>query len=184
MFTSCVQNVGIPASDIQKLQNAGIYTVDGLARAPRRELEAIKGLSSAKVDKLLKEGMPAMHHDEHRVDLMMCTLMQEAICTVTHSLKTATQSALPFWATHRDPLICHTAWNMVPMGFTTATVIQAMHQEKIKISCGAKDLDDILEGGMETGTITEMYGENRSGKTQLCHTLCVTCQVTSLSLQL
>jgi predicted RecB family nuclease len=53
-----VQNVGIPASDIQKLQNAGIYTVDGLARAPRRELEAIKGLSGAKVDKLLKEGMP------------------------------------------------------------------------------------------------------------------------------
>lgn len=70
---------------------------------------------------------------------------------------------------------------MVPMGFTTATVVQAMHQEKIKISCGAKDLDDILEGGMETGSITEMYGENRSGKTQLCHTLCVTCQVCSSS---
>lgn len=54
-----MQNVGIPAADIQKLQTAGIYTVDGLARAPRRELEAVKGLSSAKVDKLLKEGAPA-----------------------------------------------------------------------------------------------------------------------------
>jgi DNA repair protein RAD51 len=73
--------------------------------------------------------------------------------------------------------LCPAAWNMVPMGFTTATVVQAMHQDKIKISCGAKELDDILEGGMETGSITEMYGENRSGKTQLCHTLCVTCQV-------
>lgn len=72
---------------------------------------------------------------------------------------------------------CPAAWNMVPMGFTTATVVQAMHQDKIKISCGAKELDEILEGGMETGSITEMYGENRSGKTQLCHTLCVTCQV-------
>ena len=30
---------------------------------------------------------------------------------------------------------------------------------------------------METGSITELYGEFRSGKTQLCHTLCVTCQV-------
>ncbi|KAF3772790.1 DNA repair RAD51-like protein [Nymphaea thermarum] len=31
--------------------------------------------------------------------------------------------------------------------------------------------------GIETGSITEIYGEFRSGKTQLCHTLCVTCQL-------
>jgi DNA repair protein RAD51 len=35
----------------------------------------------------------------------------------------------------------------------------------------------LAAGGVETGSITEMYGEFRSGKTQLCHTLCVTCQV-------
>ncbi|KAJ0856635.1 putative squalene monooxygenase [Helianthus annuus] len=29
---------------------------------------------------------------------------------------------------------------------------------------------------IETGSITEIYDEFRSGKTQLCHTLCVTCQ--------
>lgn len=34
-----------------------------------------------------------------------------------------------------------------------------------------------MTGGIETGSITEIYGEFRSGKTQLCHTLCVTCQV-------
>lgn len=38
----------------------------------------------------------------------------------------------------------------------------------------------LLPGGVETGSITELYGEFRSGKTQLCHTLCVTCQVSSL----
>lgn len=32
-------------------------------------------------------------------------------------------------------------------------------------------------GGMETGSITELFGEFRTGKTQLCHTLCVTCQL-------
>lgn len=32
-------------------------------------------------------------------------------------------------------------------------------------------------GGLETGSITEIYGEYRCGKTQICHTLCVTCQV-------
>ena len=30
---------------------------------------------------------------------------------------------------------------------------------------------------METGSITELYGEFRTGKTQLCHTLCVICQL-------
>jgi RecA/RadA recombinase len=32
-------------------------------------------------------------------------------------------------------------------------------------------------GGLETGSITEIYGEFRTGKTQLSHTLCVTCQL-------
>uniref|UniRef100_A0A8C4PW28 RecA family profile 1 domain-containing protein n=1 Tax=Eptatretus burgeri TaxID=7764 RepID=A0A8C4PW28_EPTBU len=31
--------------------------------------------------------------------------------------------------------------------------------------------------GIETGSITELFGEFRTGKTQLCHTLAVTCQV-------
>ena len=34
-----------------------------------------------------------------------------------------------------------------------------------------------MEGGIETGSITEVFGEFRTGKTQLCHTLCVTCQM-------
>lgn len=32
-------------------------------------------------------------------------------------------------------------------------------------------------GGIETGSITELFGEFRTGKSQLCHTLAVTCQV-------
>lgn len=32
-------------------------------------------------------------------------------------------------------------------------------------------------GGLETGSITEIFGEYRCGKTQFCHTLCVTCQL-------
>lgn len=35
----------------------------------------------------------------------------------------------------------------------------------------------MLKGGIETGSITELYGEFRTGKTQLCHQLCVTCQL-------
>jgi DNA repair protein RAD51 len=34
-----------------------------------------------------------------------------------------------------------------------------------------------LLGGIETGSITELFGEFRTGKSQICHTLAVTCQV-------
>ena len=35
----------------------------------------------------------------------------------------------------------------------------------------------LFSGGFETGSITEMFGEFRTGKTQLCHTLAVACQL-------
>jgi len=47
----------------------------------------------------------------------------------------------------------------------------------IYITTGAAQLDKILEGGIETGYITELFGEFGTGKTQLCHQLCVTCQL-------
>ncbi|CAB1117854.1 unnamed protein product [Ectocarpus sp. CCAP 1310/34] len=46
-----------------------------------------------------------------------------------------------------------------------------------KVHTGSKQLDALLGGGIETGSITEFFGEFRSGKTQLCHTLCVTSQL-------
>lgn len=36
---------------------------------------------------------------------------------------------------------------------------------------------NIQTDGVETGAITEVFGEFRTGKTQLCHTLAVTCQL-------
>jgi RecA/RadA recombinase len=41
---------------------------------------------------------------------------------------------------------------------------------------GSHDLDVLLGGGIETGSLTEIFGEFRTGKTQMCHTLCVTAQ--------
>lgn len=66
---------------------------------------------------------------------------------------------------------------LVPMGFTTATEFHQKRSEIIQITTGCKELDKLLQGGFETGSITEMFGEFRTGKTQLCHQLCVTCQL-------
>eukprot|EP00960_Hanusia_phi_P042899 755763-Hanusia_phi.AAC.1 len=69
------------------------------------------------------------------------------------------------------------AAKLVPMGFTTAAEYHKQRQEIIQIHTGSKELDKLLGGGFETGSITEMFGEFRTGKTQLCHQLCVTCQL-------
>ena len=63
------------------------------------------------------------------------------------------------------------------MGFTTATEFHIRRSELICISTGSKQLDALLGGGIETGSITELFGEFRTGKSQICHTLAVTCQL-------
>lgn len=63
------------------------------------------------------------------------------------------------------------------MGFQTATEMHARRSELISLTTGSRELDKLLGGGVETGSITEMFGEFRTGKTQLCHTLAVTCQL-------
>ncbi|KAI7906795.1 DNA repair protein RAD51 [Cokeromyces recurvatus] len=69
------------------------------------------------------------------------------------------------------------ASNMVDLGFTTGADIYQHQKETIHITTGSKELNHILGGGIETGTITEVYGEYRTGKSQLCHMLAVTSQL-------
>lgn len=69
------------------------------------------------------------------------------------------------------------AAKLVPMGFSTATLFHQARKELVFISTGSREIDKLLGGGIETGAITELFGEFRTGKTQLCHTLCVTSQL-------
>jgi DNA repair protein RAD51 len=69
------------------------------------------------------------------------------------------------------------ASKLVPMGFTTATEFHIRRSELIAITTGSSQLDALLGGGFETGSITELFGEFRTGKSQICHTLAVTCQL-------
>lgn len=65
----------------------------------------------------------------------------------------------------------------VQTGFTTATDFHLKRSELIQLTTGSKELDKLLGGGIETGSLTELFGEFRTGKTQICHTLAVTCQL-------
>ncbi|KAJ2500994.1 recombinase rad51 [Coemansia sp. RSA 1972] len=126
---SNLEQVGISASDVKKLNEAGYYTVESVAYTPRKQLLTIKGFSDTKVDKVL-----------------------------------------------------HEAAKLVPMGFTTASDYHAKRLELTCITTGSTELDKLLGGrGIETGSITELFGEFRTGKSQICHTLAVTCQLDEAS---
>ncbi|KAI1719445.1 rad51 domain-containing protein [Ditylenchus destructor] len=121
---SRLEQYGINPSDIKKLREAGYYTIESVARAPKKELLNVRGLSDTKVDKISDE-------------------------------------------THR----------IIPMGFTSASDVHVIRADKIYIKTGSRELDRLLGGGIETGSITEIIGEFRTGKSQLCHQLAVICQM-------
>lgn len=119
-----LQEQGIAANDLQKLNDAGFHTIESVAHATVRKLSEVRGLSEAKVLKLK--------------DLVK---------------------------------------TLVPMEFKTAADALEDRKALVTLTTGSTELDKLLEGGIETGSLTEVFGEFRTGKTQLCHTLCVTCQM-------
>lgn len=62
-------------------------------------------------------------------------------------------------------------------GFLTALEVSEKRRYVFRVSTGSKELDKLMGGGVESMAITEVFGEFRTGKTQLSHTLCVTCQL-------
>ncbi|WMV47811.1 hypothetical protein MTR67_041196 [Solanum verrucosum] len=114
---------GINAGDVKKLQDAGIYTCNGLMMHTKKNLTGIKGLSEAKVEK-----------------------------------------------------ICEAAEKIVNFGYITGSEALLKRKAVVRITTGSQALDELLGGGIETSAITEAFGEFRSGKTQLAHTLCVSTQ--------
>ncbi|KAJ3351780.1 Meiotic recombination protein dmc1 [Entophlyctis luteolus] len=69
------------------------------------------------------------------------------------------------------------AAKLLPNGFITGTELSVKRRQVFRLSTGSKEFDKILNGGIESASITEAFGEFRTGKTQLAHTLCVVAQL-------
>ncbi len=63
------------------------------------------------------------------------------------------------------------------LGFKSAEVIWEHRKNIARITTGSQELDDVLGGGIETGSVIEFFGEFRTGKTQIMHQLCVNVQL-------
>lgn len=124
ILVQSLEQVGVAAADVKKLQEGGFNTVEAIAFSTRKQLIGVKGISEAKADKIMAA-----------------------------------------------------AAQLVPMGFASANEYNQQRQDMVYISTGSTELNKLLNGGIETGSVTEMFGEFRTGKTQLCHTLAVTCQL-------
>lgn len=66
---------------------------------------------------------------------------------------------------------------LLPSSFITGIEALEKRQQVYRISTGSKEFDKLLGGGVQSLSITEAFGEFRTGKTQLSHTLCVTTQL-------
>ncbi|MCM1985484.1 DNA repair and recombination protein RadA [Methanococcoides seepicolus] len=62
-------------------------------------------------------------------------------------------------------------------GFETGDLVLERRKLVGKLSTGCTEFDEMMGGGIETQSITEMYGEFGSGKTQIAHQLAVNVQL-------
>ncbi len=69
------------------------------------------------------------------------------------------------------------AREQLDIGFESGLQVLERRLSIGKISTGSKNLDELLGGGVETLGMTEFAGEFRTGKTQICHQLCVMTQL-------
>ncbi len=61
------------------------------------------------------------------------------------------------------------------LGLKKASSYEEAAKTRIKLSSGSKAFNELLGGGFETGSITELAGENGCGKTQIAHQLAINC---------
>jgi DNA repair protein RadA len=67
--------------------------------------------------------------------------------------------------------------NKLGIGFKSAEDVWEHRKNITRITTSSDELDDLLGGGIETGSLIEFFGEFRTGKTQIAHQLCVNVQL-------
>jgi len=121
-----------------------------------RDIEDIPGIGPATAEKLRKMGYSTV----------------ESLATA--SLKELTQFLGEKTA---YSIVTEARKHLISIPFMRADEYMKLRKTVEKLTTGCKKLDELLGGGIETQAITEFYGEFGTGKSQICHQLCVTVQL-------
>ena len=91
--------------------------------------------------------------------VMMWSLVNKGAIPAITLKQTFSQKMRATWRLIPVVLLIVAVIGSIYAGFTTATEIHSRRSELVHITTGASGLDTILGGGIETGAITELYGE-------------------------
>lgn len=72
--------------------------------------------------------------------------------------------------------VINTARDSLDMGFESGDQLLKRRSNLFHLTTGSSNFDTMLGGGLESGSITECFGEFSTGKTNLGHVLCVNLQ--------
>lgn len=125
--------------------------------AVKHELEDVEGVGPATIEKLKIAGVlsvEALAVTPTRTLVEIADLTEEKASSITRNAR-----------------------SLLNIRFTTAKDVLSKRQNIGYITTGSKAIDSLLGKGIESQALTELIGEFGSGKTQICHQLCVGVQL-------
>ncbi|MHA2102596.1 MAG: DNA repair and recombination protein RadA [Candidatus Hodarchaeales archaeon] len=124
-----------------------------------------------------------MVNDDPFIDLKVPDIVKQKISTKYSSLATLSRAPAQELSEHIGISLkvaksaISSARKLLKQTPITAMELLEEYKNKRKLTTGSQKLDEILAGGLSTGSITEIIGEYASGKSQLAFQLCVNAQL-------
>jgi DNA repair protein RadA len=125
-------------------------------------MEDIPDITSDMIEKLKKLNIDSVYQLAVQNPLELASEYEDASLNV--------ESASTLITNARKLLVKN---NVLANEFSTADEVLEKRNKLSRYITGSESFDRFLDGGFETQAITELYGEFGSGKSQICHTLCV-----------
>ena len=132
------------------------------SRLKELTMEGIPDITSDIIDKLKKLNINSVYQLAVQSPIELALEFEDTSLNV--------ESASTLIANARKILIDN---EVLSQEFLTGDDLLEKRNKLSRYATGSESLDNLMNGGFETQAITELVGEFGSGKSQICHTLCV-----------
>jgi DNA repair protein RadA len=152
----------------------------GPLREPFQEVAKESGPSGAALPEISIEELKNEKGRKLLNSTQLRTLEEAGFRTAEDILEIATKRELSLLLTPKtaEKLWITAAETLMPRTFRSAAEIQKLRHTHVEyLTTGSRKLDELIGGGIETGSITEIAGSYGAGKTELAHQLSVNVQL-------